>query len=235
MEGTIDYLSWPPAYRLKKHRRARHVNLRPSREHGLEITVPYRFSQKELPAILEENKGWILKELAVLHATQMQTLPGDICFSLLNEAWRIRYMQTHGRLRIQESPMHEICVLGPTNNVQSVRTKLIAWFKSKAKSALPAMLEAVSHEVTIDFSTVDIRDQKTRWGSCSADKSINLNYRLIFLPEALARHIMVHELCHTVYLNHSKQFWALVAKHDPAWRENRTALRYADKYVPTWL
>lgn len=235
MEGIIDYLSWPPTYKLKRHRRARHVNLRPSKEHGLEITVPYRFSQKHIPAILEENKAWILKELAVMHATRVMTAPDSIDFPVLGESWRIRYMQRLGRMRLVESPVHELCLLGAVSETHYVCQKLIVWCKTKAKLQLPRMLETVSRGMGIAYTKVDIRDQKTRWGSCSVDKNINLNYRLIFLPETLARHIMVHELCHTVYLNHSEKFWALVAKHDPAWKENRIALKYADKHIPVWL
>jgi predicted metal-dependent hydrolase len=72
---------------------------------------------------------------------------------------------------------------------------------------------------------VAIRNQRTRWGSCSSKRNLNFNYRIAFLPSALCDYIIVHELCHVAQLNHSPQFWQLVAQTIPYWREARRALR----------
>ncbi len=76
------------------------------------------------------------------------------------------------------------------------------------------------------FAGISIRDQKTRWGSCSRDGNLNFNYKIVLLPPCLADYVIVHELCHLGEFNHSPKFWNLVAQTIPNHRDLRKQLRY---------
>lgn len=75
------------------------------------------------------------------------------------------------------------------------------------------------------FNKIFIKNQKTRWGSCSRKKNLNFNYKIIFLPRKFQDYIIVHEICHLKELNHSKKFWALVKKALPDYLEIKRELR----------
>ncbi len=72
---------------------------------------------------------------------------------------------------------------------------------------------------------ITIRAQKSRWGSCSRKGNLNFNYQIVLLPAELADQVIVHELCHLLEFNHSKNFWNLVAKTIPDYRERRQRLK----------
>lgn len=87
--------------------------------------------------------------------------------------------------------------------------------KEAARSFVHARLEVLNAQYGFVYGKVAIRDQKSRWGSCSSKKNLNFNYRILFLPSALADYIIVHELCHLGEFNHSPAFWRLVARVIP--------------------
>lgn len=80
------------------------------------------------------------------------------------------------------------------------------------------------------YHKINIKNQKTRWGSCSKKGNLNLNYKIIFLPEGIRDYIIVHEICHLLEFNHTKRFWNLVQKGCPDYKDIKRKLREFDLY-----
>lgn len=101
--------------------------------------------------------------------------------------------------------------------------------KDKALALALLRLEHFNKIYEAKISKVNIKNQKTRWGSCSRKGNINFNYKIALIPSRLADYIIVHELCHLKEFNHSRKFWNLVAETIPDWRERRGELKKSGK------
>jgi len=97
--------------------------------------------------------------------------------------------------------------------------------KEEARSYIIQRLRMYSDVYGFKFNRVSIRNQKTRWGSCSKKGNLNFNYRILKLPNHLAEYIIIHELCHLKEFNHSKKFWNLVAQIMPRYLESKKELK----------
>ena len=97
--------------------------------------------------------------------------------------------------------------------------------KDNALAFARARVDYYNQFYNFDFNKISVKNQKTRWGSCSRKGNLNFNYKILFLPEKSADYIIVHELCHLGELNHSKRFWDLVAKVMPDYSEIRKDIK----------
>lgn len=96
--------------------------------------------------------------------------------------------------------------------------------KESARALVHKKLTEHNAHYALTFGKIAIRNQRTRWGSCSKNGNLNFHYRIVELPEHLADYIIVHELCHLAEFNHSKRFWGLVAQKIPDHKAARKAL-----------
>lgn len=97
--------------------------------------------------------------------------------------------------------------------------------KEKARKLVTAKLEYFNQFYNFKYHKVAIRNQKSRWGSCSLAGNLNFNYKIIYLTEKMADYLIVHELCHLKEFNHSARFWELVGKKIPDYKVIRKELR----------
>lgn len=97
--------------------------------------------------------------------------------------------------------------------------------KKQIKSAFLNKIKHFSNIMNVTFNRIAIKNQHTRWGSCSSLGNLNFNYRLYFLPEKYMDYVIVHELAHRLQMNHSKEFWNIVAKYCPDWKALRKELK----------
>ncbi len=107
----------------------------------------------------------------------------------------------------------------------SLEKKKYLKFKESARELICKRVGEINEFYNFSYSRISIRNQRTRWGSCSKKGNLNFNYRIALLPRKYMDYVISHELCHLKEFNHSKNFWLLVAQTVPDYREIRKAIR----------
>ncbi len=100
--------------------------------------------------------------------------------------------------------------------------KLLA---EQAVEVLPNIVKFYSEKIGVTYGRITVRNQRTRWGSCSSKGNLNFNCLLMLCPQEVMHYVIIHELCHLKELNHSKAFWALVEKHCPNYKQCKKWLK----------
>lgn len=109
-----------------------------------------------------------------------------------------------------------------TQRARDAKKKLL---EKQAREYLPYRLEFWARKFGYRFEKCRLTHANTRWGSCSSNRTISLNIGLMKVPEALRDYVILHELAHLNHMDHSREFWAEVERHDPKYREHRRRLK----------
>jgi predicted metal-dependent hydrolase len=204
-------------WRVRESQRARRLSLRVFQDGSVEVVKPARCSERALRQFVARHGDWIQRQQQRLKPfiRQDEFPPAALELPALGErlAWAARAGRTPALSR----------------------RLAVRWLCEVAQLRLEAPLRALAAEMGVEFERLQIRSQKSRWGSCSARGTISLNCALLFQPPAVVRYLMVHELAHRRHMNHSARFWALVEKHEPDWKALDRQLRHGWRAVPSWL
>ena len=250
--GDPELLSLP-AHSVRVSSRARRIGLRILPGKGLEVVLPRNADPACVPVLLTRHRVWIEKHLkrmpeATPGSGAVRAVPERMLLKGGREEVTIRLSRPNQTFRAEADyerdtrsgagslppPSRRELLLAGDSPAESLHC-LREWIREEARRYLGGMLDALANEYGFAYSGLGIRFQRSRWGSCSAKGHISLNACLIFLPERLIRHILLHELCHTRQLNHSAEFWKhLFAVAPDALALDRT-MRHAWRHVPAWV
>lgn len=230
-------------YIVKESARARHVRLKMSLREGLVVVVPKGFDHSRILGLLEKKKRW-LEQASERIETQRKffepeppgALPERLALRGIGEEWAVDYRTTESpQVTAVERPGNRLLVFGDTDNTEACKAALRRWLNRKTHGDIKPWLLRLAKERGFELNRVLVKSQRTRWASCSKQKIISLNLKLLFIPEDLIRYVLIHELCHTVNMNHSREFWAHLKYHEPDYLMKDEKLRAAWRFVPAWL
>lgn len=241
-KGRISRLDLPDGgaidYQVRISARARSLHLRITARDGLVVTVPAGVPAGAVADLVASKAGWIARHLAELQAMPATAWPAPVeAFELpaVSESWQVVYQAAPGRaVRARRERAGRILVTGAFEEAGSCHAVLRAWLAHRAREAFDPWLTQVARETGLGFSHLSIRNQRTRWGSCSSRGGVSLNCKLLFLPSDLVRYVMIHELCHTLEPNHSSRFWSLVRGFEPRLDHLCQQMSDAGRLVPAW-
>lgn len=200
--------------RVRRHRRARRYTLRihaASRE--VVLTMPLRGSVREAKSFALKHGAWIAARLARLPAPA--PFGDGAIVPLRGEPHRIVHRaKERGTVWVEMGSDGEqlLCVAGKAPHVGR---RVGDYFKREAKRELEAASRRAAEKLDVTIKRVSVRDQASRWGSCSSTGVLSYSWRLILAPPFVLEYLAVHEVAHLREMNHSARFWRLVAAHCP--------------------
>ena len=229
-------------YTIRRSPRARHVWLRFDREGRLCVVIPRRFDASRVHGLVESHAGWIErtrgrveKRRRTLQAEPPARLPEVLSLTAVQRRLSVKYRPTPATRMMVREQGDGLVVMGPVHELARCREALLRWLRRQAHGYFSELTAQLASENGFVPGKVVVRAQRTRWASFSRRGTLSLNVRLLFVAPELARHVIVHELCHTKHMDHSRKFWACVARHDPDWQQHRSRLRVAWHSAPAWL
>lgn len=238
------------SYTLKHHPRARRVKLRVDPGGELTVTAPRSVRRSQVDAWVAERSEWVksvrarqMRLRSDLDAATLGPRPQRIDLPAINEQWAVCYSEGHGeQLRLRVGATHDPRKLNFTlpaddfaGTDQRVAARLRRWLRLRADQALSPMIDALACQHGFNYASVTYRNQRTRWGSCSATGRLSINARLLLASPAACRYVIIHELVHTEHLNHSPAFWTRVAAIDPNYRAHESELDHLSQRLPDWV
>ena len=222
---------------VRESGRARRLILQVRPPDTVEVVVPKRTSPIEVERFVTLNRVWIeqaQEEIRRRYPKALRAMPKHIAMPGIDRIWEVRY-HTHSVNRAQlRRHANALDVHLPDERIEAARTLLRRWLMDTARRELKPRLQTLSQETGLRYKKVQIRTQRTRWGSCSSAGTISLNAAALFLEEDLVRYLMLHELCHLRHLNHSRRYWQLLEQFCPGSRGLDRRLGEAWVCVPSW-
>ncbi len=209
-------------YRLVRHPRSRHVRMTLTPE-GLRVSAPMRLPESEVHRALLSKERWLMRHADLLEPAAPADLHDGMALPFLDgevelgvrTALRpsVRFRPDEGRIIIAAADPAGVRHLVERGYRQVARE----WFA----------LACADHGARMGArpASIAIRDPRTRWGSCSARGTVSFSWRLLMAPARVAEYVVVHELAHLIHLDHSPDFWDLVARTRPAHRDESQWLR----------
>lgn len=216
-------------YAIRRSVRARRLRLTIRPDASVTVTLPARASEREAARLVADRVEWILKHQAELRKlTQLPSLHqlwdgGHVV--VLGEQRLLRVLHTSARQTSVYLRQDELVVEGPALDTESVRAAVQASLRAYARRYLAQRVATLAPIVGKVPARLFFRDQSTRWGSCSPQGNLSLNWRLIMAPPEVVDYVVLHELIHLVEMSHSPRFWRLLAAHAPDHQHHRRWLR----------
>ncbi len=229
-QRSISLSQGPLDYTLRVSGRARRVRLVIQPGGALEVVAPVGAPLTRVEAALREHEAWIIRTRARLAQVASPAPPEPLAEGrLLPCAGRelrlsLQVGAREGHFLARLTDDHLTLTL-PHADDALAHVALERWYRRRAQVIIAERLAHWNVHYGYTWTRVAIKEQKTRWGSCSRRGSLNFNWRLLLAPLPVLDYVVIHELCHLKEPNHAPPFWALVAQTCPDYRERRDWLR----------
>lgn len=193
----------------------KHARLRVSEDGKVRIIAPPSFTEDDINSLLNKKSKWIAKNLQFFENMSEIELQRNQLL-LFGNRYNYFYDTTFAQKVIIN---HEHKTITAKRDLLDLKIQG-KWYRKVAKTYLTKRTEQLAEKLNFNFNKLYIRNQKNKWGNCSRDKNISLNWKLIKAPEYVIDYIIIHELLHTAVMEHTNKFWTLLKSYYPNYKES---------------
>jgi predicted metal-dependent hydrolase len=198
----------------------------------VKVSSPAKVSESYINQLLLKKSAWILKKLVELETREAKSNKPKVfeegeSFSYLGKEFKLKlYRSSTLKKPIVKLDGDNILIRLPINfEAENIKKALKLWYIEKFKLIIEERVKHYSEIIGVHPQKITIREQKTRWGSCSGRGNINFNWKLIMASLEVLDYVVIHELCHMREMNHSEKFWKLVEGIFPQYKKCRVWLK----------
>jgi predicted metal-dependent hydrolase len=206
------------SYAVRRSTRARRVRVTVDRAGTVEVVLPQRMPMRAAEEAVRELQPWIERRLAEAGRQRAAVRARGDTVPYLGTILTVR--PEPGRTRVLRRGDLLLVPAGAEHHAAVER-----WYRRMARNEIGVRLDRACAIAGLSYTRLTIRDQRTRWGSCSRAGAMSFNWRLLLAPEAVLDYVIWHEVCHLAFMDHSPRFWGLVARYCPEHREHATWLK----------
>jgi predicted metal-dependent hydrolase len=200
----------------------KHARLRVSEDGRVRIIAPPAFSEEDISAMLKKKARWIDKNLKYFNGMSKIELQRNQLL-LFGNRYNYFFDTTYAQKVVID---HEHKTITSKRDLLDPKIQE-KWYRKVAKKHLNKRTRELSTRLKLPYNKLFIRESRTKWGNCSKDKNISLNWKLIKAPEQVIDYLIIHELLHTVVMNHTHKFWTLMKSYYPDYKES---VKWLEKY-----
>lgn len=210
-------------YQIKRSKRISGLKIEINQKGEIIATAPNLLPEFMIKKMVESKADWIEKNLKKVRKYQSDIKTDEVYIFDKKYQVKINHQAEKTGIKVWGDKLL-------INNLSKKTNKQIAeqierFLKNTATKYLVKRTKIISEKMGIKYGRVSIRQQKSRWGSCSSQGNLNFNWRLVHYPPKVIDYVIIHELAHRKELNHSKRFWDIVRKYDPEYPIHKSKLK----------
>ena len=219
-------------YNLTESKKTKHIKLVMD-INGLRVIKPSKTKIDEVEKVLNTKSNWIYKHYIDFQSMKVEEYKRDWesgetilyrgkrynirIFAHKEQATVIKFTGKRFQIFVNED-------VGD-NRKSLIENAFKKWYIKTASDTFKERLDYYSKIIGLTYNDMRIKEQKTRWGSCSKRRNLNFNWKLIMAPQWVMDYVVVHEVCHLRYLNHSKDYWVMVGMYMPDYKKAQDWLK----------
>ncbi|MDL1163980.1 SprT family zinc-dependent metalloprotease [Yersinia pestis] len=213
-------------YTIKRSAKRRKLTITVERDSSVVVHAPEGTSDEKIKQVVDLKRQWIYEKIN--HPQKYQDLPHAPGKELINGE-SIYYLGRQYRVEIIKTGLSEVKFsqrfLIPDGTMSNRAEALRKWYVERAKEKIAPKVDYYARQLGVDVAMTRIVDNRYRWGSCTLNDNVNINWKLIKAPMFVIDYIIVHELAHLIEANHTPRFWNIVRAQAPTMEKAKNWLR----------